>query len=178
VVLWFGNLRDYKGVDVLLDAFREVEGAELWIVGRPAMPMEPLQAAAERARGTVRFVPRFITDPEIPAFLRRADLVVLPYRRIDQSGVLYTALAFGKPLVLSSVGGFREIVEDHGAGRLVTPGDPDDLAGALRELLADPVERQRLAEASARAASEDYSWDSIAARTMAVYREAIEERAA
>ena len=62
------------------------------------MPMEPLHALAARVSGRVRFVERFITEPEIPAFMRRADLVVLPYRNIEQSGVLYTALAFGRPL--------------------------------------------------------------------------------
>ena len=102
VILFFGLLRPYKGLDVLLEAFGSVEGAELWVVGMPRMPVEPLRDLAARARGTVRFVPRFVTDPEIPAFFRRADVVVLPYREIDQSGVLYTALAFARPLVLSA----------------------------------------------------------------------------
>src|SRR5215210_8230086 len=94
VILAFGLVRPYKGTDVLLEAFRQLEGAELWVVGMPRMPMHELRALADRAQGTVRFVDRFVTDPEIPAFMRRADLVVLPYRNIEQSGVLYTALAF------------------------------------------------------------------------------------
>ena len=128
VILAFGLIRPYKGTDVLLEAFREVEGAELWIVGMPRMPMEQLHELAEQAPGRVRFIDRFVTDPEIPAFMRRADLVALPYRNIEQSGVLYTALAFGRPLVLSDVGGFPEIAE-LGAARLVPPGGP---AGAGR----------------------------------------------
>src|SRR2546421_8779104 len=102
------------------------------------MPTGPLHAAAGP---NVRFVERFVTDAEIPAYFRRADLVVLPYRQIDQSGVLYTALAFGRPLVLSSVGGFTELAEEHDAARLVSPGDPQALAAAIRELLDDPAER-------------------------------------
>jgi glycosyltransferase involved in cell wall biosynthesis len=116
-------------------------------------------------------VPRFVTDPEIPAFFRRADLVVLPYREIDQSGVLYTALAFGKPMVLSSVGGFVEVAERHGAGRLVTPGDPGALASALKDLLGSAADRERLADAARAAAAGPYSWDGIAGRTMELYRE-------
>jgi glycosyltransferase involved in cell wall biosynthesis len=170
VVLFFGLLRPYKGLDVLLEAFREVRGAELWIVGMPRMPVEPLREAAARAEATVRFVPRFVTDPEIPAFFRRADLVVLPYREIDQSGVLYTALAFGKPMVLSDVGGFSEVA-GHGAGRLVPPGDPPALAAALNELLGDGAERERLTEAARAAASGPYSWDRIGDQTLALYRE-------
>lgn len=171
VVLFFGLLRPYKGLDVLLEAFRELRGAELWVVGMPRMPIEPLREAAARCEATVRFVPRFVTDPEIPAFFRRADLVVLPYREIDQSGVLYTALAFGKPMVLSSVGGFTEVAGEHGAGRLVPPGDAGALAAALEDLLGSDSDRARLAEAARAAAAGPYSWDGIAERTMALYRE-------
>ena len=174
VVLFFGLLRPYKGIDVLLEAFREVRGAELWVVGMPRMPIEPLREAAARCEATVRFVPRFVTDPEIPAFFRRADLVVLPYREIDQSGVLYTSLAFGKPMVMSSVGGFTEVAGSHGAGRLVPPGDPAALAAALTQLLADGGERERLAEAARAAAAGPYSWDRIAERTLGLYRELLD----
>jgi glycosyltransferase involved in cell wall biosynthesis len=170
VILAFGLVRPYKGTDVLLEAFREIEGAELWIVGMPRMPMDGLRELASRAPGTVRFVDRFVTDPEIPAFMRRADLVVLPYRNIEQSGVLYTALAFGRPLVLSAVGGFPEVAES-GAARLVPPEDPGALAEALRELLDDPAARERIAAAAAREAATTYSWDRIGERTQALYRE-------
>ena len=171
VILWFGVLRPYKGVDVLLEAFKGLEGAELWIVGRPWMPFEPLARVAAEAPGTVRFVDRFVTDPEIPAFFRRADVVVLPYRRIDQSGVLYTALAFGKAMVLSDVGGFSEIGNDHGAARLVPPEDPPALRRALAELVADPAERERLGARAAEAAAGHFSWDRIARSTLALYEE-------
>jgi glycosyltransferase involved in cell wall biosynthesis len=170
VILQFGLVRPYKGTDVLLEAFRELEGAELWIVGMPRMPMDELRGLARRAPGTVRFVDRFVTDPEIPAFMRRADVVVLPYRNIEQSGVLYTALAFGRPLVLSSVGGFPEIAE-HGAARLVAPGDPHGLGEALRELLADRSARDALADAATEAAATTYSWERIGEATIALYRD-------
>ena len=175
VILAFGLVRPYKGTDVLLDAFRRVEGAELWVVGMPRMPMDELHELARRAPGKVRFVDRFITDPEIPAFMRRAELVVLPYRNIEQSGVLYTALAFGRPLVLSSVGGFPEIAEQ-GAARLVPPEDPDALADVLRELLADGQARDALAAAAAEAAATTYSWRRIGEATMALYRDLLGPR--
>jgi glycosyltransferase involved in cell wall biosynthesis len=175
VIMAFGLLRPYKGTDVLLEAFRQVEGAELWVVGMPRMPMDELRELARRAPGTVRFVDRFVTDPEIPAFMRRADLVVLPYRNIEQSGVLYTALAFGRPLVLSSVGGFPEIAEQ-GAARLVPPGDAGALADALRELLADRSARDALADAATEAAATRYSWERIGEGMMALYRDLLGPR--
>ncbi|MBA2504965.1 MAG: glycosyltransferase family 4 protein [Thermoleophilaceae bacterium] len=172
VVLCFGLWRPYKGIDVLLEAFRAVEGAELWVVGMPRMPVEPLEELAARVGATVRFVPRFVTEPEIPAFFRRADVVALPYREIDQSGVLYTALAFGSPMVLSDVGGFSEVA-GHGAARLVPPGDPAALAAVLNELVGSPGERERLAAAARAAAAGPYSWDEAARRTLAVYEEVL-----
>jgi glycosyltransferase involved in cell wall biosynthesis len=169
VVLCFGVVRPYKGIDVLVEAFRSVEGAELWVVGRPlGMSLDALRAPA-----SVRFVPRYVTDAELPAFFRRADLLVLPHRTVDVSGVLFAGLAFGKPMVLSDAGGFRELVEDHGAGRLVPPGDPGALAAAISALLGDPRERERLAQQARAAAAGPYSWDSIAERTMAVYEEVL-----
>ncbi|HVS29220.1 MAG TPA: glycosyltransferase family 4 protein [Solirubrobacteraceae bacterium] len=166
VVLCFGLIRPYKGIDVLLEAWDGISGAELWIVGMPRMDTAPLRAAAPPG---VRFVERFITDPEIPAFFRRADLVVLPYREIDQSGVLFTALAFGRPLLLSAVGGFPEVAA-HGAAELVAPGDAGQLHAALAGLAADPQRRAALGAAAAAAAAGEYSWDRIAARTVELYR--------
>jgi glycosyltransferase involved in cell wall biosynthesis len=169
VILAFGLVRPYKGTDVLLEAFRRVSGAELWIVGMPRMPMAELHELAEQAPGTVRFVDHFIPDPEIPALMRRADLVVLPYRNIEQSGVLYTALAFGRPLVLSAVGGFPEIGEQ-GAARVVPPEDPEALAGALDELLSDDAAREALAEGALALAQGPSSWEEIGRRTVALYQ--------
>jgi glycosyltransferase involved in cell wall biosynthesis len=176
VVLFFGLLRSYKGLDVLIDAFQDIGGAELWIVGLPHLRLEELQARARRAKGRVRFIPRFVGDDEIPAFFRRADIVALPYREIDQSGVLQTALAFGKPLVLSRVGGFTDVGEDHGAALLVEPGDADGLRAALTQLLEDREARERLAAAAAAAAAGPFSWDAIARQTLELYTKLLESR--
>jgi glycosyltransferase involved in cell wall biosynthesis len=168
VVLCFGLIRPYKGVDVILEAFSEIEGAERGIVGMPRMDITSLERLAERCRATVRFVPRFITDREIPAYFRRADIVALPYRAIEQSGVLYTALAFGNAIVASSVGGFTEVGERDGALRLVAAGEVAALREALVELLGNEGERTALAAAAAQAAATTYSWDRSAAQTLAM----------
>ena len=166
VVLCFGLLRPYKGIDVLLEAWRAAElDAELWIVGMPRMDITALRAAAPQS---VRWVPRFIADHEVAAYFRRADLVVLPYREIDQSGVLFTALAFGRPLLLSAVGGFPEVA-GLGAAALVAPGDRLALAQQLRRLIGDPAARARLAAGAAAAAAGPYSWDAIAAAHLELY---------
>ncbi len=169
VVLFFGLLRPYKGLEVLLRAWRDLPGAELWIVGHPRMALDRLRALAPPG---VRFVPRYVSDAELPAYFRRADVIVLPYsqtERFDQSGVLATALAFGTPAVLSDVGGFGEVAAA-GAARLVAPDDSAALRGALDALISDRPARGRLAAAAAAAAAGPYSWEQAASRTLALYR--------
>jgi glycosyltransferase involved in cell wall biosynthesis len=141
VVLFFGLVRPYKGVDVLLEAWHGVEGAELWVVGMPRMDMAALRAAAPPG---VRFVERYVPDAQVGALFRRADLAVLPYREIDQSGV-------------------------HGAAELVAPGDAASLHATLQRLLGDPAAREHLAAGARRAAAERYGWDAIARRHLELY---------
>ena len=165
VVLCFGLMRPYKGIDLLLEAWRGIEGAELWIAGMPRMDIAPLRAAAPP---NVRFVARFVGDEELPAYFRRADLVVLPYREIDQSGVLFTALAFARPLLLSDVGGFPEVAAT-GAARMFPAGDAEALRTALRELLDDGPAREAMAVRARALAEGEYSWAAVARRTMELY---------
>ena len=127
------------------------------------MDVAPLRRRAAEVGGRVRFVTRFVDEAEIPAIFRRADLVVLPYLDAEHSGVLYTGLAFGKPLVLSAVGGFPEVAAT-GAARLVPPGDVGALADALAELVGDEAARAELGAAAARAAAGPFSWDEAARR--------------
>lgn len=166
-----GLIRPYKGVDVMLAAWPRVRElapeATLLVAGRPMMDIAGLDAE----QPGVVLLPRFLSDAELAAVLRRADVVVLPYRRIDNSGVLAAALAFAKPLVLTDVGGFGELHRREGVGELVPPGDADALAAALGRVLADAGARAALAERSAAAAAGPLGWDDIAVRTESVYRE-------
>jgi glycosyltransferase involved in cell wall biosynthesis len=171
VALCFGLIRPYKGFDVLLEAWQgpdehgiDIDGAELWIAGMPRTDL----TALDTAQASVRLDARFIPDREMRAYFRRADLVVLPYLRADQSGVLFTALAFGKPLLLSDVGGFPEIAAT-GAARTVPAGDPAALRAALRELLGDPAALAEMAARARAAAAGPYSWEAAARAHMELY---------
>jgi glycosyltransferase involved in cell wall biosynthesis len=176
VVLAFGIVRPYKGVDLLIEAFRQApRDAVLLVVGRPLTPIEPLRRLAEELGlgERVRFVPRFVPDSEVPAYFRRADLVVLPYRRAEQSGTLFTALAFGSPVLATAVGGMVELAA-HGAVRLVPPGDARSLGAAIADLLGDVGARATLSEAALQAAAGPYSWDRAAELTEGLYRTLLE----
>jgi glycosyltransferase involved in cell wall biosynthesis len=175
-VLMFGLMRPYKGIDVLLDAWRGADGeapiedAELLIAGMPRMDISELRAAAP---ANVSFDAHFVTDEELPAYFERADLVVLPYLQADQSGVLFTALAFGKPLLLSDVGGFPEM-QSTGAARIVKAGDPRALGGAVRDLLADRATLTEMCVRARAAANGRYSWKAIAATHVELYEQLLE----
>lgn len=171
VVLLFGLIRPYKGLDVLLDAWRALAadgdpGADLWVVG---LPKHDISALRRGAPPSVRFVERFVSDAETAAVFRHADVVTLPYREIDQSGVLFTALAFGRPMVLSDVGGFPEVAAE-GAAELVPAGDAPALAAALRAVIGDAARRTARAERAAALAAGRYSWDAVAALHRQLYR--------
>jgi glycosyltransferase involved in cell wall biosynthesis len=130
------------------------------------MDVAPLRAALP---ASATLVERFVADAELHALLRRASIVVLPYRETEQSGVAFAALGAGAPLLLSEVGGFRDIAAAGGA-RTFAPGDPEALRTALRALLADPSARARLATRALELADGEFSWQAIAARTLALYR--------
>jgi glycosyltransferase involved in cell wall biosynthesis len=167
VVLLFGIIRAYKGIATLLEAWRTVKDAQLWIVGRP---LEAVSIPAD-----VGYVPRYVTPAEQAALFSRADIVAVPYlqsERFGFSGVLATALAAGKPTVVSALGGFAEVIAS-GAVRAVPPGDPAALATALQELIDQPEARMRWGAAASRAAAEEFSWTRAAERTLALYRQVI-----
>jgi glycosyltransferase involved in cell wall biosynthesis len=166
VVLFFGLLRPYKGIDLLLRAWEGVADAELWIVGMPRMDVRALRAASPPR---VRWVTRYVGDGELHAIMQRASLAVLPYREIDQSGVAFTALGAGLPTLVSDVGGFPELAAA-GAAATFPAGDESALARELQRLLSAPEELRAMSEAAATARAGEYSWDRIAARTIALYR--------
>jgi len=160
VALFFGLLRPYKGLDVLLEAWRGVGAdAELWIVGAPRMELPELPPG-------VVLVDRFVTEAEAAWCFDRADLVVLPYREIEGSGVLFTALGLGKATLVSDVGGFTELGD---AVACVAPADPAALRAALLGLLGDPCARAALELRAATAAATTFAWGPIARAHRALY---------
>lgn len=176
VIQFFGTLKPYKGVDVLLRAFAQLrtdEPAVLRISGRPRMDVDPLRnlarqlGVADRVEWDLRFVP----DDEVPVLFREADVLALPYRTIDASGVLTKALLFGRPVVATDIGGIAEFVDDGEEGRLVPPNDPAATANALQQLLDDPSLRIQMGKKARQRAEAIPSWDDIADQTIKVYRQ-------
>ena len=174
VILAFGNIRRYKGLDVLLRSFRRLldEGQEptLAIVGQPwdsfeqyANLIDELDLGA-RVRTWLEYVP----EEKVETFFVAADLAVLPYTRFDgQSGVAALAISFGLPLLVTDVGGLPDLVDDERV--VVPPNDLEALANAMLAILKDGGLRLKLAADSKRRAGE-LDWGSIARQTVGVYQ--------
>jgi glycosyltransferase involved in cell wall biosynthesis len=139
------------------------------------MDMAPLIDFARQAGigDSIDFDLRFISDSEIPAILAQADIMVMPYREIDASGVLMTALCAGLPIVASRIGLFAELLQEGVHGRLVLPEDPQALATALSELILDKDLRVRMRERVLALRASIPDWREIADRTLRLYGETI-----
>ncbi|MGA9800302.1 MAG: glycosyltransferase family 4 protein [Terriglobales bacterium] len=175
-VMFFGNIEAYKGLDVLIRAFALMPAdlqarTQLLVAGSPNTDIAALKKLARDLKIESRIVWRlgYIREEEVPELFRAASIVALPYRAIDQSGVLMTAVAFGKAIVASRTGGFPEVIQDGVNGILVTPGNAQELAGALQSLLADPARRFAVEQATSHLARTELAWSSSAEKTVALY---------
>jgi glycosyltransferase involved in cell wall biosynthesis len=171
-LLFFGLLRDYKGLDVLVRALRRIPDARLVVAGDPLDPVEPVKrlAAELGVADRIEWRLRFIGDAEVRELMENAALTVLPYRKLDSSGVLATAIGYRRPVVVSDVGSLGEIVREFGAGIVVPPGDEAALAAACSRLLEDEKALAEAYEGAAKAAA-TLTWDVSAQEHERVYGE-------
>lgn len=185
VVLLFGTLSGYKGVDVVLHAFGRVLQAEprarLVVAGFPA-PDFDLRAHEFLARKlgveqSVLFVPRYVDSGAVAAWMALAEVAVFPYRAVYQSGALHVAQFFGVPVVATRVGAIPEVIDDGESGLLVAPGDPEALAQALLRLLDDPDLALRLGRRAREDALGRFAWKTVAETILDRYRGLIAPRA-
>lgn len=168
IALALGTLRPYKGLELLLEAWRGSTG-RLIIAGQ-AKDQEYAAMLAARAAATpgAEFRPGFIPDEALSAWLAAADVVVLPYRKLLTSGVLLWALSYGTPVVAPDVPPVRELVAEGREGFLFAPADASSLRAALERAATHPD--LAALGAAAYAAALPFDWPAIAERTAAVYQ--------
>ena len=177
LLLFTGFLIPRKGVRYLLDALAllppRLDHWRLALVGDgPEEANLRGQAAALGLTDRIEFV-GVQPQPEVAAWMRRAQLFVLPSLEEGQGVVLLEALASGTPVVASDVDGIREVVTPE-VGRRVPPADPPALAAALTELLSDPAQRAAMSAAARQRAETHYDWDIIARRFIDRYAALVE----
>jgi glycosyltransferase involved in cell wall biosynthesis len=168
------NIRGSKGHNVFLEAAREVlrarPDARFLIVGDGVGHGEVRRRAGDMGLEAAVTLTGFRRD--IPEIMAALDVLVLPSIRSEAtSQVIPQAFAVGTPVVASTVGGSPELVRDGETGRLVPPGDPRALAGAILDLVNDPARAEAFGRAGARLVSARYSIDASMELTTGVYRE-------
>jgi glycosyltransferase involved in cell wall biosynthesis len=184
VVLFFGTLSRYKGVDLLLEAFAAIAAerpqAHLAVAGFPAADFDTAahHRMVERLAISprVHFFERYVDSADVAAWHELADVVVFPYREIYQSGAVQVAMTTGRAIVASRVGAFEDVIENEVNGLLVPPGDPAALSGAIGRLLDDAELRSRLAARAAADAADRFSWRRLADAILARYELEIASR--
>ncbi len=182
-ILFFGRIRPYKGLEDLLEAFgRLVDGGEnyrLIIAGEPKKGNEnylkEIEQKVDRGfkQGKITLKIQFIPDEEIELYLKAADVLVLPYKEIFQSGVLFLAYSFGLPVIATDVGSFREEIIEGRTGFVCQPGDPVNMAGTIEKYFASDLYRdlKRRRQEIRDYACSQYSWDAVSELTCKAYTE-------
>lgn len=152
VVLWQGVVAPYKGVDVLLRAWKRClsrwafapERRPVLVIAGTGAPEHErkIERLAASCGDSVKLMLRYIRTDELPTLYQAADLLVYPYREITTSGAMLTGLSYEKPIIASDLDAFRGFVIHDQNGLLVPPGDSDELADALYVVLNPMIHRE------------------------------------
>jgi glycosyltransferase involved in cell wall biosynthesis len=179
--LLFGKIRPYKGADLLIKAFAGLPPslrahARLRIVGKPYMDVASLQAEAAAEGVAVDIETGFVAEEDIASLFSTNTVAVFPYREIEASGVLFLALAHGRPIISSRLGAFGELLTNGKHGALVPVNDTAALTRAMETMLVDRSFAAACASEVRQLAGSIPDWDTIAEQTAVVYREAAKVR--
>ncbi len=182
-ILCFGKIKPYKGIEYLLPAFQKLlaidERYRLIIAGEVQKGNEKYMESLEKTiareidRGKVILRTNIIPDEDIEVYFKAADVLVLPYKDIFQSGVLFLGYSFGLPVIVTDIGSFREEVVEGETGYLCRPGDPEHLALTIQKFFAGDLyynlstRRQEIKTH----AETHHSWSAVADSTRRAYEE-------
>lgn len=174
VLLFFGNIRSYKGVPELINAYQRAQQQDsiLLIVGKPynAETVTRLQSAIQKT-SNIQIRPGFVPDHEVQTYMNAADAVVFPYQDVLTSGAVILAMSFGKACIAPSIGCIPDVLDDSGAF-LYNPAEPNGLQNALTKAIRS---NSRLGEMGAFnfSRASEWGWDRIAKETAQVYSEVL-----
>jgi starch synthase len=174
LILFFGWLDDYKGLEYLIKAepliTKEVPDAKIVIAGKGDFRKYDKMITN---RGAFIVHNEYVSYEKGAELFQRSSVLVLPYVDGSQSCVTFLGYGFKKPVVVTDVGSISEMVEEGKTGFVVPPRDSESLAGAIIKLLKDEKLRKRMGENGYRLMKEQYSWDKIADSTIKVYEKAM-----
>lgn len=178
VLLFFGQIKEVKGLDLLLQALPQVitkfPTLRLLIAGKVWKDDFTKYAnliKQKNLQNNVDLHIGYILDEDVAAFYRSADLVILPYRRIYQSGVLLMAMSYGLPVMVSNIEGMVEIIQDNINGFIFKTGDVESLSSKIIDVLNEPYRRKRIAKYGFETVALNHDWKTIGEKTVETYRD-------
>ena len=165
-ILFFGLIRKYKGLDILLEAFGKLsEEYQLIIAGEPYGSFDPYQQIIDRIPGKDRIYSnlKYIKDSEVSKYFSAADLAVLPYRSATQRGISSVSYHFEVPMIVTDVGGLKETIGDRGTGLVAPEGTPEAIYHEIERYFSDPAIAEECIR-NIRLEKERLSWKGFAER--------------
>lgn len=162
-ILFFGLIREYKGLDILLRAFDNLDDSyQLIVAGEPYESFEKYRQIidANRNKERIHLFLNYIPDNEVKRYFCAADVAVLPYRGATQSGISNIANHFELPMIVTNVGGLKETIGDRGTGIVCEYCNPACVSDAIKEYFANPQKRDGYV-ACIRKENENLSWGSF-----------------
>ena len=162
-ILFFGLIREYKGLDILLEAFDRLDSSyQLIIAGEPYGSFDKYQSHIDKSpcRDRIHVFPRYIKDSEVKVFFSAADVTVLPYRSATQSGISNISNNFEVPMIVTDVGGLKETIGDKGTGIVCSDPTPECIASQIERFFAEDGLAQECVT-NIRAENERLSWNGF-----------------
>lgn len=177
VALFFGFIREYKGLDLLLDAFEICvrKGSPLRLVIAGAADSPELETHYRRRiekisiDDSILFHAGFIPSEKVAAYFVACDVVILPYKEIDHSGLVHLAYSFGRPLIATNVGDFSEVIEDGKSGFLLKKNSAECMAETILGAFSSGANLVDMGAYGLQLSEFKYSWSDIARRTGNLY---------
>lgn len=162
-ILFFGLIREYKGLDILLEAFKTLgDDYNLIIAGEPYGSFEKYDRLIRECpnRENIKLFPSYIRDSEVKQYFSAADITVLPYRSATQSGISSISYHFEVPMIVTDVGGLKETIGDTGTGIVAPYPSAECIRSAIEEYFANEQLRKSCIE-HIRTEKKRLSWSSF-----------------
>ena len=184
VILFFGAIKEYKGLDILLNslsfASKKINNLTLLIAGSP----DPIELKLEYKdiisklpkEINIIFHDEFIPNAEVEKYFIASDVLVLPYRRISHSGVLHLAYSFGRPVIATNVGDFEETVEEGKSGFVLSSNSPEGLSEKIIQVFYDKLKLEEMGKYARHLSETKYSWKNSAELMKPIYEKMIKNK--
>lgn len=145
VILFFGFIRDYKGLDILIESMKELDDSYLLLIAGEVygdFKKYDQQIDKLNLRNRINLQIRYIPETEIPIFFSAGDVCVLPYRSATQSGIVGIAYHFDLPVIVTNTGGLAEMVEENKTGLILNNLSPPQLTAAIQNYFTDGLKEK------------------------------------